>query len=245
MDKNGKDRIKELKLKLREKYLRQGLGELSESEKLRLVLSYSINGDMEEVADSLIEKYGSFTSIIDADSQSLEKHGGLDEKTVALLKIIPQLSRIYYMKEKKTSRLDTAEKAVKYFSKFFIGAAQEQLAVVCTDKKLNITAAKVVAKGSEVSINASFRDVAEFALLRKAECIFIAHNHPAGSAEASKSDLNATLYLAKNLSRLEITLIDHIIIGKNTGMSMRETESYSWDDGGSLFGYKLKTDSQV
>jgi len=244
MDKSEKDRIKSMNRQLREKYLSEGIDSLSENEKLMLLLAYSKNDDVEEAADLLLEKYGSFTAVIDADAQSLERHGGLDEKTVALLRIIPHLSRLYYMKEKKTSRLDTAEKAVKYFSKFFIGASQEQLAVACTDKKLNITASKIVAKGSEVSVNASFRDIAEFSLSKKAECIFIAHNHPVGSAVHSKSDLNATLYLAKNLSQLEITLIDHIIIGKNTGMSMREMESYTWTEGGKLFGYKYKTDSQ-
>ncbi len=243
MDKCEKDRIKEIKRKLREKYLSEGMDGLSESEKLRLLLAYSINADAEEAAESLLEKYGSLTAVIDADAQSLERHGGLDEKSAALLKIIPHLSRIYCMKEKKTLRLDTAEKAVKYFGKFFIGASQEQLAVVCTDKKLNITAVKAVAKGTEVSINASFRDIAEFALLNKAECIFIAHNHPVGSAEASKSDLNATLCLAKNLRQLDITLIDHIITGQNTGISIRESEPYSWTEGGKLFGYKCKTDS--
>ena len=48
------------------------------------------------------------------------------------------------------------------------------------------------------------------------------HNHPSGDCTPSTEDIMATKRLVQILNSLNITLIDHIIVSKNVGLSMRK-----------------------
>lgn len=237
----NKEELKAVRMRLREKYRREGYEGLSEHERLSLLLSYSVSGDFTEMADMLLKRYGSLTAVMDADAVSLQKYGGADEKTALLIKLVPCLGCILSMDEEMPSRLDTAERAVSYFVKLFTGAVQEQLAAVCFDKRLNIISSRIIASGSEISVSSSLRDIAEYAFLCRGEYIFLAHNHPFGSAEHSEADMNATVYLSEKLAQLDITLIDHIVVDKGCGASLCEA-GCSIQKSESLPAYKYKTD---
>ena len=49
----------------------------------------------------------------------------------------------------------------------------------------------------------------------------LAHNHPKGVCMPSKADIIKTKELTKLLSELEISVIDHIIVGRNGSFSLR------------------------
>lgn len=232
-----KEKSKLLKNRLRDKYRKEGLETFSEAERIRLLLTYSSPADFEKKSQRLYENYGSLSSAIDADTGSLEKICGLDERAIALLKIIPQLSRIYFMNEGKIAVLNSAKTAIKYFERYFIGALEEQLAIVCTDEKLRLISVKTISKGNSVSLKSSFRSIADFALNQGAACIFAAHNHPMGSAAYSVSDRLATDFLCENLEKLGITLIDHIIADKNSAVSLREQPNPGRLGDSESFGY--------
>jgi len=52
--------------------------------------------------------------------------------------------------------------------------------------------------------------------------ILLAHNHPSGSAEPSAADVTMTRSLAELTRAVGITLLDHLIVGGATIVSMRE-----------------------
>lgn len=57
------------------------------------------------------------------------------------------------------------------------------------------------------------REVFRFAVMKGVKSIFIAHNHPSGSLEPSKNDINITEQLQKSGEILGIPIVDHVIIG--------------------------------
>lgn len=230
---------KPLKQLLREKYIKHGLEALSENEAIELLLTYSAGKNFKELADNLENKYSSLAALVDADINSLMNQPGLDEKTIVLLRIIPQLSRLYFMESSKISVLDSSKNAVKYFEGFFIGALEEQLAAVCTDEKFKIISSKTLNYGSDSTVNVSCRQLVDFALKSNCSRIFIAHNHPTGSAIPSASDYNVTDLVRRTLERLGIFLIDHIIIGKHSSVSMRELPYTMPFNGSELCGYTV------
>lgn len=64
--------------------------------------------------------------------------------------------------------------------------------------------------------------IVQKAIKLKSKHIVIAHNHPSGSAQPSEFDLKATTELIDVLNRLDITVIDHIILTEDNYFSFKD-----------------------
>jgi DNA repair protein RadC len=70
------------------------------------------------------------------------------------------------------------------------------------------------------------------ALISNCYAIIVAHNHPAGSMEASSEDISTTKQLIKAGKIMGVSVIDHIIVSSNGLTSLRETMPELWDTHG-------------
>jgi DNA repair protein RadC len=52
--------------------------------------------------------------------------------------------------------------------------------------------------------------------------IIVAHNHPSGNAEPSKSDIAITRRLKAALDLMEIRLLDHFVVGRGDVTSLAD-----------------------
>ena len=68
----------------------------------------------------------------------------------------------------------------------------------------------------------SAREIFRQALLCNAASVILLHNHPSGDPSPSREDIRLTQNLKEAASIMEIPLLDHIIIGDNTYISLRE-----------------------
>jgi DNA repair protein RadC len=66
------------------------------------------------------------------------------------------------------------------------------------------------------------REVFKGAILNNAAAIIIAHNHPSGDPAPSPEDKDCTRRLKQASELLGITLLDHIILGRDTHVSFKE-----------------------
>lgn len=211
-----------LKQNLLNRYTKLGLADFSDETALELVISYSEKNNFHNTAHRLISEYGSLTAVLDSDPGLLIKNSEISENSAVLLRLIPLISRIISLSDAKIARLSSAENALRYFQSYFVGITEEILAVVYTDNKFTITAEKKLAFGSSVSLNASCRKIVEFALKNDSSHIFIAHNHPIGSSSPSENDLRSTKLISETLGNIGINLIDHIIVAKDSAVSMKK-----------------------
>jgi DNA repair protein RadC len=100
--------------------------------------------------------------------------------------------------------------------------AQEQLRVLCLDTKNYVVAQQVVYQGT---VNSSVVRVAEVfkpAISRTCPAIIVVHNHPSGDPAPSPEDVRTTEQLRKAGELLDIELLDHIVVGHNCFVSMKE-----------------------
>lgn len=77
------------------------------------------------------------------------------------------------------------------------------------------------------------RELLKSSILSNAASAIVLHNHPSGSLNPSKSDLDTTKRLIESYSLIGINLLDHIIIGGNNAdkiYSMREEKIIDFDD---------------
>lgn len=225
-----KSEIKNMKAEIRQKYAQKGLGGLSQTEITELILSYSEKGDFRQKAQKLSTDYGSFNALADADSQFLMQTEGVSEQTAVLLKAVSRLAVVRSADTGRFRTLKTAQRTKDYFSSRFMGSSAEQLAAVAVNSKMRIISFGIVAGGTGFRIDSSCRSIIEFALKNDAHYLFIAHNHPNSPPYPSESDIIATRAVISSLRLLDIELIDHIITGKGSAFSMREScQEYGLD----------------
>jgi len=99
---------------------------------------------------------------------------------------------------------------------------QEELRTVLLDTKNRVQGIVTVYRGS---LNASMIRVGEVykpAIKRNSAAIVVAHNHPSGDPEPSPEDVLVTVQIAEAGTILDIQCLDHIVIGQEKWVSMRE-----------------------
>jgi DNA repair protein RadC len=94
--------------------------------------------------------------------------------------------------------------------------------VLCLDTKNFVVAQQTVYQGT---VNSSVVRVAEVfkpAIARNCPAIVVAHNHPSGDPAPSPEDIHTTEQLRKAGELLDIELLDHIIVGHNRYVSLKQ-----------------------
>lgn len=99
---------------------------------------------------------------------------------------------------------------------------REVLLVLCLNMKNKIIAVHRCHVGS---INASIvhpREVFKSAILNNAASIVMAHNHPSFDPTPSNEDIQVTKRIVEAGSILGVELLDHIIVGNEEGVSLKQ-----------------------
>ena len=100
--------------------------------------------------------------------------------------------------------------------------AEEVFILITLNTKNIVTGYIEVHRGT---INTSLvhpREVFKRALLNNASNIMVAHNHPSGDPNPSKEDIQITERLKEAGNLLGINLLDHIIVGEDKYISLKE-----------------------
>lgn len=79
-----------------------------------------------------------------------------------------------------------------------------------------------VASGSLARVEGRFRELVAPALAHGAGGMVLVHNHPSGDPTPSDSDVAATRDVAAIARRLDIELLDHIVVGWRSACSLRK-----------------------
>ncbi|MBQ2093609.1 MAG: hypothetical protein IJT85_02320 [Ruminococcus sp.] len=210
---------------LKKKFIENGLDVFEPHEALELYLYYAIpRKDTNPLAHRLLDRFVTLAGVCDAPIDELIEEFGLTENTAVLLKLLPEMARLY--NESKLSNdnvidLDTIGDLIK--SKF-IGRTEEVVVLLLGDAKGKIIFFDVVAKGSVNSSDMPIRKIVDLSIRHNARLAFIAHNHPSGNALPSKNDLATTDALKATLNTVGVRLFDHFIVTDDDYVSLRESE---------------------
>ncbi len=103
---------------------------------------------------------------------------------------------------------------------------QEHFYVLCLDTKSKLKRKILLHKGTLDTSIVGIREIFRFAVRESASSIICVHNHPSGDPTPSPQDIAITNKIGSVGRELGIYLVDHIIIGKATYLSMRKEGYY-------------------
>jgi DNA repair protein RadC len=89
------------------------------------------------------------------------------------------------------------------------------------DKKNRLIADEVQQEGTVDHTPVYPREVVKRALELSATAIILVHNHPSGDPTPSQADIDMTLKIIQAADSLNITVHDHIVIGRSREVSFR------------------------
>ena len=220
---------KDHRSRVKNRFLAEGLDHFEPHNILEMLLFYAIpQKDTNELAHTLINRFGSLKKVFDAPMQDLLTVSGIKEHSAILIKMIPALARIYSMEgDKQDESFSDIDAWGNYFVKRYIGIEVETVFLMLLDNKFNIIDCVKIHEGSVNSAAVSIRKIVEIVLSKNASMVVLAHNHPSGLAIPSPEDVLTTVELCKALQLLEINLLAHIIVAGNQYIDILTKRSMS------------------
>lgn len=208
---------------LRRRFMHRSPDGLKDEELLELLLRYS-RDDAGEMARKILERFPNIAVIMEADAEDLSTVEGMDEDTVLLLRLIPELHRRYFLSRSRAQkRLADSRDYGNYLQPYFYGARDEMVYLLLLDAAGQVLNCRMLAKGSVNATGVPIRRLVQEALTANATGIVLAHNHPCGIALPSKEDVELTLRLREALEIMDLTLLDHIIVADDDFVSLRDS----------------------
>ena len=207
----------------RQQFYDHGSDAFADHELLELLLFYGIaRKDVNSLAHTLIEEFGSLEAVFAAPIEALESIEGIGSQTAVLLKLVPHLMhRAHLTSLKNEIPLDTVERIGNFFSELFTCEGNEVMYQLCLDAKGRKLSCRKVSEGDPASVSLNLRQIVQNALKCNAVMVAIAHNHPSGVAFPSHGDKIATRQIADALNAVNIQLIDHIVVAGGDYISFR------------------------
>lgn len=110
--------------------------------------------------------------------------------------------------------------------------AQEVFGILILNTKNKIVAVHEISRGTLNSSSVHPREVFKPAVLHNAAAIICFHNHPSGDPEPSRDDIEVTKRLVEAGKIMGIEVLDHIIVGEDRYVSLKETSPLSLKERG-------------
>ena len=209
--------------RLREKFLSQGAENLADYEILELILMHSIpRRDVKPLAKEMLAKFGSIGDVLLASDDQLRAFDGVGDTVIGHLKVLQVASR--YIHQSKLSHgtvFSNWEQLVDYCFALVAGETVEQFRVIFLNNRNEFLGEKIMSRGTVNHTTAYPREILKEALNSGATAVVLLHNHPSGNANPSREDVDTTYAIKQALEATDIKLHDHIIIAKNSYVSLK------------------------
>lgn len=210
--------IKELPndVKPRERLIKYGAKSLSDYELLAIILRTGVkNQSVLELAKTLVIKFKNLGNLNEATIEELKKINGIGEvKAVEVLASIEIGKRICQYKAEKLV-IKSNEDLYKYIRFDFENLKHEEIRAYYLDIKGGLIDYRILSIGNVNSSQVDEREIVKWALKLSSYNVIVVHNHPTGDSTPSKNDIIYTKKLLDYCKRLDINLLEHMIIGKN------------------------------
>jgi DNA repair protein RadC len=201
----------------------RGVQTLSNAELLALVLRTGAGSEaVVERIHSLLASY-SVKDLLHVDFGEFSQQYGLSRAKVAQLQSLLELSqRLTRPSVSERYQIKSPRDAATLLMPEMAHLDHEEMRVLVLDTKNGVVANLLLYQGTVNSSVLRAGEVFRPAVTRKCPGVIIAHNHPSGDPTPSPEDMAVTEQIVQAGKVLDVELIDHLIIGSNRFLSLKE-----------------------
>ncbi len=224
--KNIRYKIKDLpkEERPRERLIKLGPENLSNAELLAIIIGTgSVNENVLNLANRLLSKYD-IKRLSQTTVTELKKITGIKDAKACQIAAAFELGKRLSITKSLNKQITTPSDIANLFMPRMRGLKKEFLKGVYLDSKCRIIKHENISVGGLNTNIIQPREAFKTAILEDAAAIILVHNHPSGDPTPSSDDINLTVKLKEMGKLIGIELLDHIIIGDNKYVSLKERD---------------------
>lgn len=208
----------------RERLLREGARALSTAELLAIIFRVGAVGEnVLAVSNRLLAKYRGLGGLARAPISDLQQEYGLGEAKVITLKAAFELGhRLTIASPDDRLQIRNPDDAANLLMGEMSALEQEQMRVLLLDTRNRVIEMKMIYQGSLNTTQVRVAELFREAIRRGAAAIIVAHNHPSGDPSPSPEDVSITRAIIEAGKLLDIDVLDHLVIGHQRYVSLKE-----------------------
>lgn len=213
-----------------EKFLTLGPEALTEAELIAIILRTGTrNCSALELAKEILSRAkgpeGGLNSLHHLSLQELMEIPGIGQIKAVKVKCLAEMAiRMARQKAAKALRFDTPETVADYYMEEMRHQEKEKILLLLLDNKLQLIEEYMISLGTVNASLLSTRDVFIQALRCRASKLMLLHNHPSGDPRPSSQDIMITQKMKQAGELMDISLVDHIILGDGCYISLKKEE---------------------
>ena len=225
MQQEYKLKIKDLPLeeRPRERLIKQGSKALSNAELLAIILrNGSIMENVLDLSKKLLNIYN-LKSLSRKRVNKLKTVFGIGEvKACQIIAAFELGRRLASFTDNKKQKIESAKDIARIFIPEMSSLKKEHFKGIYLDSRKRIIEEETIFIGNLNSSVVHPREVFQVALAEGAAALILLHNHPSGDPTPSEEDIKVTEELVECGKILGIEVLDHIIIGNRSYVSLKE-----------------------
>lgn len=201
----------------RERLFKYGEHTLSNAELLAILFKNGSEGSSAvDLGREIITHFKTFRNMSHSDVGVLRKFKGMGDAKIAQLRSAFEIGRRFMCEEKKIlGKVSAPREVAEFLMPRLRDLKKEIFQVLLLDSKNNIIDVIEIEEGTVDQAAPQVREVILKAIQNFAVSIIAVHNHPSGDPEPSEEDVVFTENLKRAGEALQISVLDHIIIGDN------------------------------
>lgn len=203
--------------RLREKLLRSGLAAFQDYEIIELLLTLGTpRKDCKAQAKEAIERFKGLRGVLAAPLEELQEVRGVGPHSAFGIKLVQEVARAFLKEEILDKPLcSSSQEVFAYLYHAMRDLRKEVLKAVFLDGQNRIIEVENLFEGTLNLSPVYPREIFKSAIRHHALSFIVVHNHPSGNPEPSSLDRELTKDLVFAGNVMQITVLDHIIIGDN------------------------------
>lgn len=211
-----------------EKFLSLGPQALTEAELVAIILRTGTkNCSALELAKAILAKAQGkkegLNGLHHLSVQELMEIPGIGEVKAVKVKCMAEMAiRMAKQKAALALKFDAPETVADYYMEQMRHQEKEKILLLLLDNRLQLIEEYMVSLGTVNASLLSTRDVFIQALRCRASSFMLLHNHPSGDSSPSEKDILITQKMKEAGKLMDIPLIDHIILGNGTFISLKK-----------------------
>lgn len=210
----------------REKFLKLGAEALTDAELLALIVQKGTKKENAvEMSNSLLSAVG-IGRLSECSLKELQEISGIGFAKACQIKALFEFSRRHNLAIKPAKKIKSAKDVFNLFRERLRDEKQENFIVLILNARNAVVHEQLVTKGILDASLIHPREVFRTAVKNAASRLILVHNHPSGDNAPSKEDISITKKLSKAGEILGIKILDHIIIGRDSYWSWKESRTH-------------------